>query len=304
MFIDFLVEVFGQNAEAEAVIWRDQSFTYGQLLDRTNHWRSYLQKNRITAGTVTAIQADFSPNAIALMLALIETGCIAVPLTSSVAANKAEFMAIAGVEALLEFDAHDEARLMRFRASLVARTSAAATEARASRADFVFLRLNGAEQGGRPRYRWDASQVQGPPTCATGDHFLLYDHIGGFNTMLYQLSNAGCIVTVQDRNPDTVLRAVERHKVELLPTSPTFINLVLLSEAYRRYDLSSFENCHLRNGADAGEHAATVPSGAATYRASTDLWIVGTRHLAFEIPLVRFTLGQARGRRFSDPRGG
>jgi long-chain acyl-CoA synthetase len=71
--------------------------------------------------------------------------------------------------------------------------------------------------------------------------FLLYDHIGGFNTMLYQLSNAGCIVTVQNRDPDTVLRAVERHKVELLPTSPTFINLILLGEAYRRYDLSSLK---------------------------------------------------------------
>jgi long-chain acyl-CoA synthetase len=59
--------------------------------------------------------------------------------------------------------------------------------------------------------------------------------------MLYQLSNAGCIVTVQNRDPDSVLRAVERHKVELLPTSPTFINLILLSEAYRRYDLSSLK---------------------------------------------------------------
>src|SRR5437588_868739 len=71
--------------------------------------------------------------------------------------------------------------------------------------------------------------------------FLLYDHIGGFNTMLYQLSNGGCIVTVQDRDPDTVLRTIERHKVDLLPTSPTFINLILLSEAHRRYDLSSLK---------------------------------------------------------------
>ena len=94
MFIDFLFDVFRQNAESEAVIWRDQSFAYGKLLNRTNQWRSYLRKNRIAAGTVTAVEADFSPNAIALMLALIETGCIAVPLTSSVAAKKAEFMAI------------------------------------------------------------------------------------------------------------------------------------------------------------------------------------------------------------------
>ena len=71
--------------------------------------------------------------------------------------------------------------------------------------------------------------------------FLLYDHIGGFNTMLYQLSNGGCIVTVQNRDPDTVLAAIEKYKVELLPTSPTFINLMLLSDGHRRYDLSSLQ---------------------------------------------------------------
>src|SRR5438093_11758145 len=109
MFIDFLFEVFRENAESEAVIWRDQSFAYGTLLDWTNHWRSYVRENRIASGTVTAIEADFSPNAIALMLALIESGCIAVPLTSSVAVKKAEFMGIAGVEALRELDAGDVA---------------------------------------------------------------------------------------------------------------------------------------------------------------------------------------------------
>jgi acyl-CoA synthetase (AMP-forming)/AMP-acid ligase II len=55
------------------------------------------------------------------------------------------------------------------------------------------------------------------------------------------LSNAGLIVTVSDRSPDGVLKAVEKYKVELLPTSPTFINLILLSEAYERYDISSLK---------------------------------------------------------------
>ena len=61
---------------------------------------------------------------------------------------------------------------------------------------------------------------------------MLYDHIGGINTMLYTLSNAGCLVTVDERSPDGVLRAVARHRVELLPTSPTFLNLVLISDPY------------------------------------------------------------------------
>jgi len=57
--------------------------------------------------------------------------------------------------------------------------------------------------------------------------------------MLFILSNAGCMVTVRERTPDAVLAAIEKHKVELLPTSPTFINLILLSEAWKRFDLSS-----------------------------------------------------------------
>jgi acyl-CoA synthetase (AMP-forming)/AMP-acid ligase II len=71
--------------------------------------------------------------------------------------------------------------------------------------------------------------------------FLLFDHIGGFNTLFYILSNGGCVVTVEDRSPDAVLKVVEGHRVQILPTSPSFLNMVLLSEAHERYDLSSLE---------------------------------------------------------------
>ena len=53
--------------------------------------------------------------------------------------------------------------------------------------------------------------------------FLLYDHIGGFNTLFYILSNGGVIITVKDRNPSHVLGLIEKYNVELLPTSPTFL---------------------------------------------------------------------------------
>jgi acyl-CoA synthetase (AMP-forming)/AMP-acid ligase II len=71
--------------------------------------------------------------------------------------------------------------------------------------------------------------------------FLLFDHIGGINTMLYALSNGGCMVTLEDRAPDAVCAAIERWKVQVLPTSPTFLNLLLLGEAWRGHDLSSLE---------------------------------------------------------------
>jgi acyl-CoA synthetase (AMP-forming)/AMP-acid ligase II len=69
--------------------------------------------------------------------------------------------------------------------------------------------------------------------------FLLFDHIGGVNTLLYNLSNTGCVITVSDRKPETVCQVIQDFKVELLPTSPTFLNLLLVSKAYESYDLSS-----------------------------------------------------------------
>ena len=241
MFLDFLFDVFRENAGAEAIIWKDRTFSYGELLDRTGHWRNYLQKNDISSGTLTAIQADFSPNAIALMLALIERGCIVVPLTSSVAAKKCDFMRIAEVAVCLELNEGDDLELTRFdrpttheilkqlrrraHPGLVLFSSGSTGESKAAVHDIVGM-LN------KFKVRRHARRAI---------TFLLYDHIGGFNTMLYQLSNGGCIITVQNRDPDTVVAAIETYKVDLLPTSPTFINLMLLSEVHRRYDLSSLQ---------------------------------------------------------------
>ena len=241
MFIDFLFEVFRQNADSAAVIWHDQRFTYGDLLERTNHWRTYLQENRIATGTVVAIEADFSPNAIALMLALIENGCVAVPLTSSVAAKRTEFMAIAGVEVLIELDARDETRLTRFEPppvhdilqglrdrghpGLILFSSGSTGQSKAAVHDVVGI----------------LGKFKSPPACATRHYVpslrphrrLQHDALPAFN--------AGCIVTVHDRDPDTVLRAVEQHKVELLADFAYIHQPYLLSEAYRRYDLSSLK---------------------------------------------------------------
>ena len=64
--------------------------------------------------------------------------------------------------------------------------------------------------------------------------FLLFDHIGGINTLFTSLATGGTLVITSDRRPDAVAALIERHKVETLPTTPTFLNLLLLSEAHKR----------------------------------------------------------------------
>lgn len=62
--------------------------------------------------------------------------------------------------------------------------------------------------------------------------FLLFDHIAGFDTLMYTLHAGGTLVTLSNRNSTTVLDALHQYEVEVLPTSPSFINLLLFEELF------------------------------------------------------------------------
>ena len=55
-------------------------------------------KEKIQSPKVLSLEADFSPQAVSIMLCLIDLNCIIVPLTESVAHKKDEFKRIAEVE--------------------------------------------------------------------------------------------------------------------------------------------------------------------------------------------------------------
>jgi len=69
--------------------------------------------------------------------------------------------------------------------------------------------------------------------------FLPLDHMGGLNTMLHTLYNGGCLIVPQRKDPETICKIIQDYEVELLPVTPTFLNLLLISQVYKKYDLSS-----------------------------------------------------------------
>lgn len=241
MHIDFLLSVFEDCKNDDAIVWRGIPYSYKWLIDSTKQWIEQLHKNKINKGSIVAVQGDFSPNSIALILALIHNNNIVVPLTQSVAANKDKFLEIAEVQYSISIDDDDNASYESIDKTVTKE---------------LLIKLQNKEMPGLVLF---SSGSTGEPKAAVHDFvailnkykirkqkkrmltFLLFDHIGGVNTLFYILSNGGCIVTVQDRSPDEVLRTVEKYKVEVLPTSPSFLNMILLSEAYKRYNLSSLE---------------------------------------------------------------
>lgn len=241
MDIDFLLEVFTDNCEKDAVIWNDQVYSYKWFLDRIEYWQLQIEKNQIPSGSVVVIEGDFSPNGIALFLVLAKHSCIIVPLTQSVESSKEEFISIAQGEISLKIDEQDQVEINNL--DRVADHEYYQKLRDAGHAGLVLF--SSGSTGKSKAAVHDLNKILDkfklPRKSLRSISFLLYDHIGGVNTMLYNLANAGCLVTVKDRTPDEVLKAIEKYQVQLLPTSPTFLNLILLSDAYKKYDLSSLQ---------------------------------------------------------------
>ncbi len=241
MTIAWLLDRMEQWEDVPAIVWRDELLTYRGLLNKVALWESRLDSCGVRSGQVVTLQGDYSPNACTLLLALIAKGAVTVPLTEAVTVHREEFMDIAEVQVTFTFDANDQwqvghrdvvatnqltHRLIELgQPGLVLFTSGSTGKSKAALHNFTAL--------------LEKFKVRRHQMCTLT--FLLLDHIGGINTLFYTLSNGGTVVPVQSRDPEVVCRAIERHKVQLLPTSPTFLNMLLISEAYRHHGLSSLE---------------------------------------------------------------
>ena len=62
--------------------------------------------------------------------------------------------------------------------------------------------------------------------------FLLFDHIGGLNTLISSIKRGMCLAISDSRNPDDIIKFLYKAKINILPTTPTFINMLLLSEEF------------------------------------------------------------------------
>jgi acyl-CoA synthetase (AMP-forming)/AMP-acid ligase II len=225
--------------EATALLSDDAAVSYRGLMERVDVCDTRLEAAGVPPGAVVAFDGDFSPGGVALLFALIRRAAVAVPLGTNPPPEVAWRLELGQVEWFARSDGRDDWAL----------------EETGRRADHALLdRLDAA---GHPGLILFSSGSTGPPKAAVHDlarllakfrtarpamrtaAFLLFDHIGGLNTLWHVLANGGTLVCLAERSADGVAAAIARHRVELLPTSPTFLNLLLLSGAWERHDLSS-----------------------------------------------------------------
>ncbi|GAA4458637.1 fatty acid--CoA ligase family protein [Novipirellula rosea] len=240
----FLQDRFRDVTQHDAIVWQARTFSYRWLLDAIQQWEVRLDEHEIHAGSVTTLLADLSPQSVAALVALTQRGAIIVPMTGSMRKNQPVYEAIAQCEIAIEISGDDET------------ISISHTQNDSPATHELYAKLRAAAHPGLVLF---SSGSTGTPKAAVHDFtrlldkfrpsrpamrtlaFLLFDHIGGLNTILHTLATGGCIVVPSDRSPESVLAAIQNFAVQLLPTSPTFLKLLLISGAWEDYDLQSLQ---------------------------------------------------------------
>lgn len=223
--------------------YRGQVVTYDQLVAGILSWLGKFREMGIKPGAVVSVVGRFSPDSITLMLALLENRNIVTPLDDETQEDLANRHRIAKVEHHFRFSTdagfmHERLHATadhplfdrlreRAEAGIILFTSGSTGECKA--AVHSFDRLVEKHVSDQNRKPMNAMV------------FLKFDHIGGLNTMLWVLMNGGCIIAVEDRSPSAVCRLIDEAKVELLPTTPSFLNMLILSKMWEKHDLSSLK---------------------------------------------------------------
>jgi long-chain acyl-CoA synthetase len=241
MHIDFLLKVFEQKKDEIAIIWKDKSLNYQWLTNRIAHWKKELKLLKIEKGEIVALIGDFSPECISIILALIENENIIVPLNNSSKVDFSEKFKISQAEKAIFVSESDE-----YNYSYIGNECQHSFYSYLKSKQTPGLVLFTSGTSGVPKaavheFSKLLEKFKTPRGALKTVNFLMFDHWGGLNTLFHTLSNAGVVLTIKDRSPDAICAFIEKHKIELLPASPTFFKLMIMSDAYLNYDLQSLK---------------------------------------------------------------
>jgi len=216
-------------------------FSYSDLSEQVDAYHSQIA-DVIKSGDVVVLLSDYNYYSIALLLALLKQKAIIVPIVSK---NKGE------VESRIKvancnwiFNLEKEQLQM------------AKSECEATKHQLVNNLIDKKHSGlilfssgstGEPKamiHDFDhlVDSFQGKKTKSLNMLiFLMFDHIGGLNTLLNTLAMGALVVLPENRNPEYIGSLIEKYQVNILPSTPTFLNMLLMARVNERFNFKSLK---------------------------------------------------------------
>ena len=236
--MSFILDKFKSFNSKNAIVFEDRIYTYEEFVKQIKDYKDILDKHNISS-KVVVILGDYSFYNLALFFALYENKNIIVPITSNIKKVQDDFIEESFCQTIIKTD---EKNLLiqnlktTFSHNMI-------DNLREKNSSGLILFSSGST--GKPK-----AMIHNLDTLIDSFKdkkeksmnmlvFLMFDHIGGLNTVFNALFMGACLIIPKIKDAKTICELIEKYKIMVLPSSPTFLNLILISEEYKNYDLSS-----------------------------------------------------------------
>ncbi len=238
--MDWLLDRFREFGDHHAIDGRGGLYTYREFGSRVGEYIKEVSK-KIEKGAVAAIVSDYSFDSISLLLALAANKNIVVPIVAGTEEERSARMEESFVDVVV---VPEDGAIRMEKRNVFKKKHALIEELRSGGHSGLVLFSSGST--GKPKamvHNMDnLLELFKDKKVKAGKKilvFLMFDHIGGLNTLFNSISRGLTIIIPENRDPDYICSIIEKYKISILPTSPTFLNLILVSETHKKYKLDS-----------------------------------------------------------------
>lgn len=229
------------DSSREAVIFNDKIVTYKELLFDIDRYHERIIEENILPGDPVCVLLNFNSESIALLLSLIKNCNIIVPIIGQ---NQNVQNIFNTVQVKYKISMHNDDKISIYAVEKYIDNRLLRDFSLEKKPGIVLF--TSGTTGNKKAVLHDLTKLLSkymdlshPPLRTIS--FMYLDHIGGIDTLFDIFVNGGTVIMTESRDPFTLCGIIEKYKVELLPTTPSFLNLLLLSKEHENHDLSSLK---------------------------------------------------------------
>ena len=231
MCVNLFMHKMSCYGDKNALILNDTPYTYAELCKKMSAFSLSQTMLTIPNNAVIALRGDYSFSYIIAFLALCKKQCIIAPLLPrNIDISLQDF----GVEFVLDTQ---ENKLD----SISPKSHSLLDSLKKQNNGGLILFSSGST--GKPKAIVHNLNTLLESYCNKRQNPLrimsvyLPDHIAGIDVMLNTFGSGGSLIIPKERSPQWILESLQKHKVEILPASPTLLRLLLVA-GLGNYDLT------------------------------------------------------------------
>ena len=238
--ISWLLNLFRINKNKIAIIEDNNKYTYLEFINRIEYYVSFLLENTISSKKIVAINSEYSFESISFFFALVKNKNIIVPIVSNIKHEVMSKLSVVNADFLITF--HNKTIKYEKQESNFEKHKLIKELHKTGDSGLVLFSSGSTGEPKAMLHNFDKLQKSYKNKKQKSINtlvFLSFDHIGGIDTMLRIFSISGTVTIPDTRGIEDICKIIEEHKIDVLPATPTFLNLLLLGQLHKQYDLSS-----------------------------------------------------------------